>query len=117
MRNKVLLKSPNFIAIPIDFQNNGTHGLKFLQSKSVETNSNFFDILQGFPTGVPQRDDRGAAKFKITTFFIDVLLHMMPHIVIYNQLGVPPIFLKILRVPRSKKVEKHWSTIYKFSRL
>jgi hypothetical protein len=53
---------------------------------------------------VPQRGVRGAAKLELLPF-IDVLLHKFQKIVLFNQLGVPPIF-KDLKGAETKKMLK-----------
>ena len=60
-------------------------------------------LVQWFPAGVPrhtrvpQRSVRGAAEFEITAFLLMFYYIMRHQIVIFNQLGVPPIFFKELR--------------------
>ncbi len=56
---------------------------------------------------IPNRDAtkkyQGCRQISNYCILIDVLLHMMPHIVIYNQLGVPEIFCKDLKGAAKQK--------------
>jgi hypothetical protein len=45
-------------------------------------------------SAVPKRGVMVTDKFGISAFFIDVLVHGVPQIVIFNQAGVPPNFLR-----------------------
>jgi hypothetical protein len=45
--------------------------------------------------------------------FMDVLLHSMPQIIIFNQVRVPQNFFKdLMGAVNQKKVENHWSSYY-----
>ncbi len=60
-------------------------------------------------TWVSKRGARGATKFGITVFLFIVYYIRGRQVVFFNQLGVPPIFLRPEGCCEPKKVEEHWS--------
>ncbi len=92
---------------------------------------NFFqpqNVLYSKPNGavIPNRGAaahqercQGCRQIWITAFLLMFYYILCHQIVIYNQIMVPPTFLKSWRVPRTKKVEKHcnidWTTCEKMS--
>ncbi len=65
-------------------------------------------------TRVPQRGVRGAAKFGVTAFLLMFYYIRCRQIVIYNKLGVPPIFFKGLKGAANQKRLKNTALEHRF---
>jgi hypothetical protein len=76
------------------------------------TSSDNETLVQWFPTGLPQRDVRDAAKFWITALLLMFYFIWYRKIVIFSQLGVPPDFFKDLRGASNQKRLKNTALVY-----
>ncbi len=73
-------------------------------------------LIQWFPTGVPQRGVRGAAKFGSTAFLLMFYYIRCCQIVIFKQLVVPPNFFKDPKGAANQERLKNTALIQKIIR-
>ncbi len=95
---------------------------KFIKSSQWDTNKKIFkkiqreqSLHQWFPTGVPQRGVRGAAKSRITAFLLMFYYIECRKLSFYTQQRCRQIFLLLEGCREPKKVEKYCVTLWRKS--